>query len=46
MTEHHTDVLVTKAQEAALHTDGVFTRAKPLGPVLSETLERVKHPFT
>lgn len=34
MMEHHAGVPVTKAQEAALHKDGVYTRAKSLGPVL------------
>lgn len=38
--EHQAGVLVTKAQE-----NGVFIRAKPLGPVLRETLQEVKHPF-
>lgn len=31
--EHHAGVL-SKAQETTPHKDGVYTRAKPLGPVL------------
>lgn len=42
--EHHAGVL-SKAKETTPHKDGVYTRAKPLGPVWWETPQKVKHPF-
>lgn len=42
--EHCTAVLASKAQEAALHKDGIFTRAKPWS-LCREKPYRFKHPF-